>query len=112
MAVGHDIEVSVPKMQQGLGHINTALSTCTSIGQTVVGDLATLKGNFTGSVSDGYQNAMVTWVQDYEQVVNALITMQNILEENTQGYSTNDATQQAATDALAGVLRSSGVGSR
>jgi WXG100 family type VII secretion target len=99
-------------MQQGLAHINTALTTCRSIGDKVVGELSTLRGNFTGSTSEGYQSAMTVWVGDYEQVVNALITMQNILEENTQGYSTNDNVQQQATETLASVLRASGVGSR
>jgi WXG100 family type VII secretion target len=59
--------------------------------------MATLQGTWTGSASNGFNQAMDSWENSFKRVIDELIKMLDVMGVTTKGYT--DAEDTAAQTA-------------
>ncbi|WP_328473516.1 WXG100 family type VII secretion target [Streptomyces sp. NBC_00448] len=89
--------VELQGMTAAQGTFQTALDDGATSYAQMAGQIDGLRGSWTGDASTIYGNAMQAWLDDFNKVNQALRTMLEKLQQNTQVYAnTHEETQQTA----------------
>lgn len=94
-------------MQSAAQEFSDKAQTFTGALQNVNGQMGILQASWTGQASQGFNNAMDSWERSFQNVINELINMLDVMGVTTKGYvaAEDDAanTAQSFGAALPGI---------
>ncbi|WP_433794795.1 WXG100 family type VII secretion target [Actinoplanes sp. CA-252034] len=95
------VSTTEPGMQRAAQEFSDKATLFTGDLRAVNGQMAILLASWTGDASRGFNQAMDNWERSFQQVINELLKMLEVMGVTTKGY-------QAAEDEAASVAQSFG----
>ncbi|WP_041840545.1 WXG100 family type VII secretion target [Actinoplanes friuliensis] len=98
------VQTTEPGMQAAAQEFSARATEFTGHLQSVNSEMATLQSTWTGTASNGFNQAMDNWEASFQKVINELINIMEVMGVNTKGYAQAEDTAASSAQSFASAL--------
>ncbi|BCJ52706.1 hypothetical protein Asp14428_41810 [Actinoplanes sp. NBRC 14428] len=98
------VQTTEPGMQSAAQEFSNKTTEFTGHLRNVNTEMATLQGTWTGTASMQFNQAMDSWEQSFQKVINELITMMHVMGVTTKGYAAAEDSAASSAKSFASAL--------